>query len=50
MRKVLFMKGSELRLIEYMEGSKKDLLFQYINVITIGKLKIASSSMMILFK
>ena len=29
---------------------KKDLLFQYINVITIGKLKIASSSMMILFK
>ena len=23
MRKVLFMKGSELRLIEYMEGSKK---------------------------
>lgn len=46
------MKGSELRLIEYMEGKdlKKDLLFQYINVITIGKLKIASSSMMILFK
>ena len=44
------MKLSELKLIEYMGLLKKDLLFQYINVITIGKLKIASSSMMILFK
>ena len=42
------MKGSECRLIEYMEGSKRDLLFLSINVIMIGKQKIVNSYMTIL--
>ena len=48
MRKVLFMKGSELRLIEYMEGSKKRFIIPVYQ--RNYDWKIESSSMMILFK
>lgn len=41
------MKGSEIKLIAYMDGAKNGLSFLYINVTMIGKSRIVNSCLTI---